>query len=55
MSACTRFGFSVMDQATIWSKWKEGDSLSDIGRALRKHPGSIHHLIAYYGGIGPAL
>lgn len=45
------FGFTYEEQAAIWVRWKKGDSLSDIGRALRKHPGSIHYLIAYNGGI----
>jgi DNA-binding CsgD family transcriptional regulator len=48
------FGFSYDQQDEIWVKWKKGDSLSDIGRALRKNPGSIHHLIAYNGGISPS-
>lgn len=47
------FGFTYEEQAAIWIGWKNGDSLSDIGRALRKHPGSVHYLIAYNGGIGP--
>lgn len=47
------FGFTHEEQAAIWIHWKNGDSLSDIGRVLRKHPGSVHHLIAYNGGIGP--
>lgn len=47
------FGFSYEQQTEIWIKWKNGDSLSDIGRALRKHPGSVHHLIAFNGGICP--
>lgn len=47
------FGFSVTEQSEIWLKCKAGESLSDIGRALRKHPGSVHHLVAFYGGVGP--
>lgn len=49
------FGFSIEQQTEIWLRWKQGDSLSDIGRTLRKHPGSIHHLIAFYGGISPPV
>ncbi len=48
------FGFSYEQQDEIWVKWKKGDSLSDIGRALRKHPGSVHHLIVFNGGIAPS-
>ena len=51
MKSQNYFGFSVNQQTEVWSKWKQGESLSDIGRALRKHPGSVHHLIAFYGGI----
>lgn len=49
------FGFSYEQQAVIWVKWTQGDSLSDIGRALRKAPGCIHRLIAFHGGIRPAI
>jgi IS30 family transposase len=47
------FGFSIDQQAEIWLKWKQGNSLSDIGRVLRKNPGSVHHLVAFHGGISP--
>lgn len=33
---------------------KNGQSLSDIGRALGKHVGSIHGVISSNGGIAPA-
>ncbi len=49
----THFGFLIHEIADIWVRWKKGDSLSDIGRAVGKHPGSIHHVIAYNGGIAP--
>ena len=39
----------------IWSRWKAGESLSDIGRAVNKVPGSIHHVIAENGGIMPRV
>lgn len=48
------FGFSYEQQDEIWIKWKNGDSLSAIGRALRKHPGSVHHLVVFNGGIAPS-
>ncbi|GAD24604.1 transposase [Acidovorax sp. MR-S7] len=35
----------------MWERWKAGDSISDIGRALCKHPGSIHGVLALGGGI----
>src|SRR6266536_2835371 len=38
----------------LWSRWKAGDSLSEIGRALGKQPGSIHGVVASNGGYLPA-
>lgn len=38
----------------IWRRWKEGQSLSDIGRALGKVPGSVYHVVKANGGYVPA-
>lgn len=38
----------------IWRRWKEGQSLSDIGRALGKVPGSVYHVVKANGGFVPA-
>ena len=35
----------------LWDRWKAGDSISDTGRALFKHPGSVHGVLALGGGI----
>jgi IS30 family transposase len=48
-------GFAAHDIEHIWKQWKLGYSLSDIGRDLRKHAGSIHHVVASNGGIAPAV
>jgi IS30 family transposase len=37
----------------VWQRWKNGQSHSDIGRALGKHPASIHGVVAANGGIVP--
>ena len=47
-------GFSKKQQIDIWDRWRKGESLSDIGRGIGKHAGSIHHVIALYGGISPS-
>lgn len=47
-------GFTQEEANIIWKKWKLGCSLSDIGRCIRKSPGSIFHLVSSYGGIAPA-
>lgn len=54
MEAQSNRGFSVQEVGLIWQRWKLGHSLSDIGRALRKHAGSVFHIVASNGGISPA-
>lgn len=46
-----RRGFSLAERADLWARWKAGESMSDIGRALRKHPASIFTVLAVRGGI----
>jgi hypothetical protein len=41
MSKRRQRGLSVEQRAELWTRWKEGQSLSDIGRALDKAPGSV--------------
>jgi IS30 family transposase len=49
-----RPGLSAEQKAELWVRWKAGESLSDIGRALGKHASSIHGVVAARGGIAPA-
>ncbi len=37
----------------IWSRWQEGQSLSEIGRALDRAPASIFGYLRQHGGIQP--
>jgi IS30 family transposase len=37
----------------LWDRWKAGESISDIARALEKPPGSIHGVLKTTGGIAP--
>jgi transposase, IS30 family len=39
----------------VWSRWKAGQSLHEIGRAFGKPHTSIHCLLAHHGGIVPAV
>ena len=54
MAEMGRPGLSAGQKAELWARWKAGESLSDIGRALGKHAGSIHGVVAARGGIAPA-
>lgn len=47
-------GLSAVQKAELWARWKEGESLSDIGRALGKHAASVFGVVRRYGGIAPA-
>lgn len=48
-----RPGLTARQKGELWSRWRRGESLSDIGRALGKHAGSIYGVLAANGGITP--
>ena len=50
-----RYGLSAAQKTEIWRRWKAGESLHEIGRALGKNHGSIHFLLSQHGGIAPAV
>lgn len=49
-----RPGLTARQKKLLWSKWRRGQSLSEIGRALGKHAGSIYGVLAANGGITPS-
>jgi IS30 family transposase len=49
-----RFGLSAIEKSDIWSRWKAGESLHEIGRAFDKPHSSIRCLLLPRGGIPPA-
>jgi IS30 family transposase len=46
---------SVSERAELWARWKRGDSLAAIARALGRVQGTIHHIVGLRGGIAPPL
>ncbi len=40
-----RPGLSAAQKAELWQRWKQGQPLSNIGRAFGKHAGSIHGVV----------
>ncbi len=46
-------GFSAVGKKELWKRWRAGESISDIARALQKPPGSIHGMIEATGGFSP--
>ena len=49
-----RFGLSAYEKRDIWSRWKAGESLHEIGRVFDKPHSSIRCLLLPGGGIPPA-
>jgi IS30 family transposase len=48
-----RWKLSAAQRADMWNRWKAGQSLNAIGRALGKDQHVIHFLLARHGGIAP--
>src|SRR5580700_7966784 len=49
-----RFKLSEQQRSEMWSRWKAGQSLHEIGRAFGKDHVSIQFMLAQHGGIVPA-
>jgi hypothetical protein len=46
-------GLSAVGKQELWERWRAGESISDIARALQKPPGSIHGMLEATSGISP--
>jgi len=53
MARMGRPGLTAEQKHELWSRWKAGGSLSEIGRALGRQAGSIHGVVASSGGYAP--
>ena len=42
---------STAEKAEVWRRWKRGESVSDIGRALGRFRKSVHRVVAAHGGV----
>jgi len=45
--------YSARERRELWERWKRGESISEIGRALDRAPGTIHCTIREHGGVAP--
>jgi hypothetical protein len=50
-----RFGLSPAQKLEVWSRWKAGQTLHEIGRAFGKEHSSIRCLVSRHGGFVPAI
>ena len=55
MAQARRWKLSSAQRADLWSRWKTGQSLDAIGRALGKDKQVIHLLLARHCGIAPPV
>jgi IS30 family transposase len=54
MQRVRRSRMTVGDKTEIWQRWKQGQSLSEIGRAIDRIPGAVFHVVRARGGVPPA-
>jgi len=54
MTQRSRPRLTAEEKQELWSRWRAGESLSKIGRALGRRPGVIHRQVAANGGYAPA-
>ena len=55
MIASKRTRLSASQRVEVWRRWKAGESLHGIGRALGKAHPVIHLLLKRHGGIAPLV
>jgi IS30 family transposase len=53
MARRKRREYSVLERRELWARWRRGESISEIGRALDRAPGTVHYTIRQRGGIAP--
>ncbi|MGJ6970178.1 helix-turn-helix domain-containing protein [Streptosporangium sp. G11] len=50
-----RPGMSDVVKQDLWRRWRAGESISMISRALGKPPGSVFTVLKHHGGISPTV
>ena len=55
MAKIGRPGLTAIQKAELWRRWKAGQSMCEIGRALGRHSSSIFSVTSSHGGIVPAI
>jgi IS30 family transposase len=45
--------YTAAERRELWARWKAGESVSDIARALDRAPGTIHCTLREHGGVVP--
>src|SRR6202007_2517168 len=54
MEGTARYGFTPQQRAELWERWKNGQCVADIARALeRRNKSGVYRILALNGGIAP--
>jgi IS30 family transposase len=53
MTNINRRPFSAEEKKILWERWRQGDSIAEIGRALFRVPPAVRHILLSHGGISP--
>ncbi len=51
MAKMGRPGLPPERRQDVWERWRKGDSISEISRAVGAPPGSVFSILLPYGGI----
>ena len=55
MEGNARTWFTARQKAELWERWKSGQCVADIARALeRRNKSGVYRVLALNGGIAPA-
>jgi len=55
MEGKSRLRFRAGERAELWERWRTGQCVADIARALeRRNKSGVYRVLALYGGIAPA-
>ena len=51
----SRIWFTAKQKAELWERWKSGQGVLAISRALeRRNKSGVQQIVAFHGGIAPA-
>jgi hypothetical protein len=55
MEGVARTRFTAQQKTELWERWKNGQCIADIARALeRRNKSGVYRVLALNGGITPA-
>jgi len=55
MKTRKRINFTPQEREDLWDRWRSGESLSTIGKALQRHAATIYSVILQTGGFSPCI